>query len=82
MVKWKPDGKVRSTHIGSGSTVYREIEKDEYERLAALSPAERDDEILGGLSQALICGYGAEAYGIDKTADGYFAGYHVWDSCD
>ena len=71
------------TVYGCGtSTFYKEISKEEYDRLSSMTYGEVDKEIKDNLSDSIIYGYGY--YGNDLLEENgmYFVGRTTGNSCD
>ena len=81
-IKWKPDGECSSNTVFSRVFAFREITKEEYDRLLKKSPSAINDEITESLPRDLVCGYGARGVGLKKTDGRYYAEYTYYDSCD
>ena len=63
-------------------TFYREISKEEYYRLSAMSYADVDLEIKKNLSSAVIYGYGYYGHALLEENKMYFLGTTTGNSCD
>ena len=63
-------------------TFYREISKEEYDRLSAMSYAEVDSEINDNLPSAVKYGYGYYGHALLEENGMYFLGTTTGNSCD
>lgn len=82
MIEYLKDGR-RFNEGGCGvSTYYREIKRSEYERLEKMSYTEVDAEIIEGLDEATLCGYGYYGHILCMKFGGYFLGKKIGNSCD
>ena len=71
------------TLYGCGtSTFYKEISKEEYDRLSAMSYAEVDSEINENLPSAVKYGYGYYGHALLEENGMYFLGTTTGNSCD
>ena len=71
------------TVYGCGtSTFYKEIDKEEYDRLSAMSYGEVDKEIKSNLCDSIIYGYGYYGHDLLQENGMYFVGRTTGNSCD
>ena len=71
------------TLYGCGtSTFYKEINKEEYDRLSTMSYGEVDKEIKNNLSDSIIYGYGYYGHDLLEENGMYFVGRTTGNSCD
>jgi len=83
MINYLENGNRFSLPYGAGiKASYREIPKEEYDRLCKLSRKEFTEEVEAGLDEAILCGYGF--YGCDVTVrdDKYYLIKRIGTSCD
>ena len=65
------------------TTVYRELEKEEYDRITKLSYQEQHDALFpNGVPIAWACGYGYYGHGFVISDGKHFATFSIGDSCD
>ena len=64
------------------STFYKEISKEEYDRLSSMSYGEVDKEIKNNLSDSIIYGYGYYGHDLLEENGMYFVGRTTGNSCD
>lgn len=82
MVDYIKNGKNFSKNDGTMLTCYREIYSDDFDRLAALNPKERIDEIESSLDKSILCGYGVYGCGITVHNARFYVWYKRGLSCD
>ena len=64
------------------STFYKEISKEEYDRLSSMSYGEVDREIKNNLSDSIIYGYGYYRHDLLEENGMYFLGTTTGNSCE
>lgn len=63
-------------------TSYRDITKEEYDRLKSMSYGEVNSEIEANLSDAIKWGYGYYGHTLREVDGKYQLGLKIGDSCD
>ena len=81
MIKFKEDGKNYSSVFGNARTCYREIDAEEFDRLAYLGQAALNDEVESSLDPA-ICQYGFYGAWLTDRGGRFYVVYKKGISCD
>ena len=82
MIKYVKDGHSFVSGGSYTSTHYREVDKEEYERLQKMSYGERTEEIEEDLSASIKYGYGYYGHNLCKENGKFYMGITSGNSCD
>ena len=83
MINYIKNGDSFYQNDGSGIIkIFKEITKDEYNRLANMTYKEREDEITEPLGQEVFCGYGFYGCGVLEIGNKYYTYYKRGSTCD
>ncbi len=83
MISYVENGASFSLPYGAGIRVsYREISKEEYDRLSALPKKDFQDEVIASLDDSILCGYGFYGCDVSIRDDKYYLIKRIGTSCD